>query len=145
MSTLTDEELREKLKKPPKGAYWMKRRDDRKALVKQENDAKAEVRRLDVRCRWPHCAYCRTYKPPLEVAHVVRAKGMGSDHGSVSTPAHLMLLDRLSHSDQEANKRDVRPLTEQGTRGPCEFWQWTPADGWFLVARESAPFRYERD
>lgn len=140
-----DAELARSLQKPEKGSAWVARRESRKEAIANEKSAKAEVMRLDGRCRWPDCANCRAYKPPLEVAHVVRAKGMGGDHGTVSTPAHLMVLDRLTHQQQETNKRDVRPLTAEGTRGPCEFWQWTHADGWFLVARERAPFIYDRD
>jgi hypothetical protein len=133
------------LAKQPKGSRWMELRDKRKGLVKAEDAAKAEVRKRDRICRWPHCQNCRRYKPAFEVAHVVRAKGMGGDHGTVSTPDKMMLLDRITHGEQERNTRDVRPLTDAGTDGPCEFWSWTAQDGWFLIARETAPFRYDRD
>lgn len=141
---LTDEQL-ERLQKPVKGSRWMELRDKRKAIVKAEDDAKAEVRKRDRICRWPHCENCRRYKPALEVAHVIRAKGMGGDHGTVSTSDKMMLLDRITHGEEEGNTREVRPLTDRGTWGACEFWRWTQADGWFLIARETAPFVLERD
>lgn len=141
---LTSEQV-ERLQKPAKGSRWMELRDKRKAVVKAEDAAKAEVKKRDRICRWPRCENCRVYKPPFECAHVVRAKGMGGDHGTVSTPDKMMLLDRITHGEQERNDRDVRPLTKAGTSGPCEFWRRTDADGWFLVAREVAPFILDRD
>lgn len=142
---LHGESLQPPLDKPAKGSRWMELRDKRKKIVTEENDEKKKVRARDGRCRWPRCENCRVYKPPFEVAHVVRAKGMGGDHGTVSTADKMMLLDRLTHGEQERNDRDVRPLSDRGTFGPCEFWMRTDADGWFLVARELAPFVYDRD
>lgn len=142
---LRGESVRPPIAKPAKGSRWMELRDKRKRIVSGETDAKKEVRQRDRICRWPKCENCRVYKPHFEVAHVVRAKGMGGDHGTVSTPDKLMLLDRITHGEQERNDRDVRPLTSRGTNGPCEFWRRTDAAGWFLVAREIAPFVYDRD
>jgi hypothetical protein len=131
--------------KPEKGSGFIARKQKRKDLVKAEDAAKAIVRADDKICRWPKCENCRAYKPPLEVAHVVRAKGMGGDHGTVSTPADMMLLDKLTHAQQETHRKDVVALTDRGTRGPCEFWATDENDRMYLVARESAPFIYERD
>lgn len=133
--------------KPPKGEYDRKRKDARKEIVAAEEKVKAQVKALDhYQCRWPRCEYCRRYKPRLEAAHVIRAKGMGGDHGTVTTIHHLMTLDFMTHGEQERGDRDVIPLdTEQGTRGPCEFWKKGEDGEMFLVARETAPFIYERD
>lgn len=128
----------------PKGEdHWLSGRKRRKAIADFEEREKAKVRKRDRICRWPRCANCSGWRPPLEVAHV-RAKGMGGDHSERSTADRMILLDKLTHREQETHKRDVRPLTNEGTWGPCEFWQ-QERDGWFLVARELAPFVYERD
>lgn len=134
------------IEKPTRGSGWAQHRENRKAINAAEEKVKDDVRRLDKNtCRWPKCENCRSYKPRLEAAHVIRAKGMGGDHGTVTTIHHLMLLDLLTHGEEEQHKREVRALTDEGTRGPCEFWRWTAKDGWFLVAREVEPFVYERD
>jgi len=130
--------------KPPKGSALIERKDKRKSVVSLEDAEKAKVRLRDKRCRWPHCANCRTYKPRLEVAHVIEAKKMGGDHGLRSAADQMMLLDCLTHYDQERHRRMIVPLTADGTHGPCEFWAEDRDAQLYLVARESAPFQYER-
>lgn len=134
--------------KPEKGSSLMERRERRRAIVASEEAEKATVRARDRRCRWPQCEQCRKWQPRLEVAHL-DAKGMGGDHGTVSTADAMILLDWLTHqsgpSSLEQHGRKIVPLTDQGTNGPCEFWMHDPKDGWYLVARERAPFVYERD
>ena len=141
-----DSETAERLAKPRKGAAALERKENRKAVEAAEESEKRKVRARDQRCRWPHCEHCRRFKGlRLDCAHVVRAKGMGGDHGTVSTAADMMLLDQFTHADQEQHRRDVRPLTVEGTAGPCEFWAEDDNGKLYLVARELAPFRYERD
>jgi len=133
--------------KPAKGSAWTERRDRRKAVEASEDAEKQTVRLRDRVCRWPQCGYCRSYKPRLEVAHI-KAKGQGGDHGVRSTADQMILLCFLSHQGSdglERHERDVRPLTSAGTNGPCEFWQRDALGTWYLVARERAPFVYERD
>ena len=112
-----------------------------------EDAYKAIARRRDGRCRWPHCELCRRYKKlPLDVAHVLQAKGMSGDRTLVrSHDQRLMLLDRITHGHQENHDKVVVALTDEGTAGPCEFWLRDGMGVLFLVARESAPFVYERD
>jgi hypothetical protein len=111
--------------KPEKGSHWKAGRDRRKDAVSAENDAKALVRKRDVKCRWPFCANCKTYKPRLEVAHL-KAKGHGGDHGTRSTPDQMILLDHLTHQggpdSLEQHGIEIEPLTSAGTDGPCAFW-----------------------
>ncbi len=134
------------LRKPAKGSALIARKTKRKAIEADEDRHKAIVRKRDRICRWPHCKNCRSFKPRLEVAHVVRAKGMGGDHGTVSEPKDMMLLDFITHGEQEQHRRDVIPIqAELGTDGPCEFWMEDEAGEMVLVARELSPFRYERD
>lgn len=134
--------------KPAKGTALIERRQRRKAVAAFEEAEKDKVRRRDRMCRWPHCANCKAFKPRLEVAHANGAKGMGGDHGARSTADQMMLLDYLTHqggtSSLEQGGRRIVALTDQGTNGPCEFWA-DSKDGWYLVARERAPFVYERD
>jgi hypothetical protein len=135
------------LRKPAKGSGFIARKTKRKAIEADEDRNKAIVRKRDQRCRWPHCEYCRTVKPRLEVCHVIRAKGMGGDQaGTASEPNALMLLDFITHGEQEQHRRDVIPIHDElGTDGPCEFWMEDERGEMVLVAREREPFTYERD
>lgn len=130
--------------KPEKGTALIQRRKRQKAARADEDAAKDIVRARDVRCRWPHCENCRIYKPRLEVAHI-QAKGAGGPN----VPENMMLLDYLTHqggtSSLEQHGKRIEPLTAAGTNGPCEFWATDENDQWYLVARERAPFLYERD
>jgi hypothetical protein len=136
------------LPKGHKGQSYMEARTRRKAVKAAEDAAKEEVRKRDKSCRWPHCANCKAYKPRLEVAHL-DAKGMGGDHGTVSGPDQMILLDFLTHQSGprslEQHGKRIDPITAQGTNGPCEFWAKDENEQWYLVAREVAPFLYERD
>ena len=134
------------LAKVPKGSALIERKERRREIEAHEAREKDAVRSDDKRCRWPHCENCRAYKPRLEVAHL-DAKGYGGDHGLRSDRTQMILLDYLTHQGRdglEQHGRRIVPLTERGTRGPCEFWR-KGKEGWYLVARESAPFVYERD
>src|SRR3990167_2424297 len=84
------------LQKPPKGSVWLEGRARRKAITQREEANKLKVRKRDRICRWPHCENCRVHKPRLEVAHLT-AKGMGGDHGIVSEPDQMILIDHLTH------------------------------------------------
>ncbi len=135
--------------RPAKGTALMdarQRRHDRTAAEAREKD---RVRVRDRICRWPHCENCRRFTPRLEVAHL-DAKGMGGDpRGAVTTADQMVLLDYLTHQSGiyslEQHGRRIEPLTDRGTDGPCEFWQSDGRGGWYLVARERAPFVYEKD
>lgn len=131
----------------PKGEnHWIRGRKRRAAVAATEERHKAQVRKRDRGCRWPKCENCRTFKPALHVAHVCGAKGMGGDHGTVSAPEQMMVLDAVTHQEQEQHRRDIRPINPtEGTSGPCEFWAKDAEKRWFLVAREVAPFVYARD
>lgn len=125
--------------------HYARGRRLRKEASDFEDAEKDKVRALDKRCRWPRCENCRKHQHvALHVAHVVQAKGIGGDHGTRSTADQMMLLDAITHSEQEKHRKDVRPLTSAGTRGACEFWVKRNGE-WHLVAKESAPFSYERD
>ena len=127
----------------PKGTdHWLAGRQKRKAIADHEERQKTIVRKRDgYRCRWPKCERCEQWHPPIEVAHVIAAKGMGSSTKAQSAADRLMCLCRLTHQLQEQHRLDVRPLTPEGTDGPCEFWAMDER-GWYCVATEVAPFIY---
>lgn len=131
--------------KGSKASHWLEGRKRRKAIVDAEEREKLKVRKRDKQCRWPYCENCRAWKPRLDVAHVCGAKGMGGDHGARSTADQMMFLDAVTHSEQEQHKREIVPLTDHGTDGPCEFWLLDDAGEWCLIARERALFYYEKD
>jgi len=146
--SLTQWERGKPVWRPEKGTSLKEARERRKSVKAAEDAAKDAVRKRDRVCRWPNCENCRSFKPRLEVAHL-DAKGMGGDHGTVSEPHQMILLDFLTHqggtSSLEQHGRRIEPLTAAGTNGPCEFWATDENGQWYLVAREQAPFLYERD
>lgn len=134
--------------KPERGSSLIASKERRKAIVAAEDAEKDKVRKRDRHCRWPHCANCKKFSPRLEVAHL-DAKGMGGDHGTVSTADRLILLDYLTHqggtSSLEQHGRKIESLTERGTNGPCAFWIADDKGGWILVAEEVSIGVYRRD
>lgn len=132
--------------KPAKGTALIERKQRRKAIEAHEDAEKAKVRKRDKVCRWPHCANCKAFSPRLEVAHLT-AKGMGGDHGTVTSADRMVLVDYLTHQGAdglERHERRIEPLTADGTNGPCSFW--LRVDGvWTLVAEEVAIGVYRRD
>ena len=132
------------------GMTWREAKHARRTSREgDERDAKAEAKRADGgRCRWPGCD-CRQRRLPLEMAHV-EAKGMGgTPDGRRNDPRNLITFDiethRTGRKSLHSGDRKVVPLTEDGTRGPCEFWMTDEVGQMYLVARERAPFIYERD
>lgn len=133
------------------GKTWRQERDERKAERKAvELKAKKQAKAMDQgRCRWPQCG-CKgsTTTRPLEGAHL-KAKGMGGNpDGSRNDPRNLLTLCFDRHQGPmslHSGDLKVIPLTEDGTRGPCEFWSTDEQGIQFLVAREREPFVYERD
>lgn len=135
--------------KEPRGTFLVERKEHRHERIAAEDDQKELCRRRDGRCRYPDCPFCRRYRDLIpQAAHVVQAKGMSGDRTlERSTVDKLMLLCPPTHGLQEQHLIDVRPLNdEDGTNGPCEFWKReTQEQPFYLVARETAPFIYERD
>jgi len=135
------------LKKPTRGSFLIERKGRSKDRVAAEDAQKALVRKRDGRCRYPHCPVCRAHKKlRLEVAHVLQAKGMSGDRTLERSAAdRMMLLDVFTHGRQEQHLIEIVPLTDRGTAGACEFWNTDEQGQKYLVARELAPFVYERD
>lgn len=125
------------LSKIPRGLTLPQERVVKRQLREaHELDHKARVRKRDKhRCRWPH--KCTSKK--LEVAHR-KSKGIGGDHGNRTTADQMLLVCWEIHQgpyparSMHTGDLTVYPLTEQGTDGPCAFY-----DGLTLVATETAP------
>jgi len=133
--------------KPSRGTALLER-EHRKAALKAEEDAViADAKRLDgFRCRWPEQHKCRG---GLEGAHVFLHRGMGGNPAGDRTTVEAILtvcawIHRRGPESIDGKQLKVEAETAQGTRGPCAYYRSTP-DGWHMVARERAPFIYERD
>lgn len=109
--------------KPAKGTHWIERKARRRAIDTSERNEKAKVRKRDGRkCRWPNCEY-KAERARLEVAHL-KNKGIGGDHGKFSTADQMIHLCYLCHQGAKSlhsGDRKIRPLTKEGTNGPCLF------------------------
>src|SRR4051812_21313587 len=122
--------------KPPRGTAKFERQQRRKDLVSDLDKLKAECKALDhYKCRLPHCPFCAQVKGMQpQSAHVTQAMGIGGDPTLIRSHLDmLMTLDPLAHGAQERGEVAIVPLTEKGTRGPCEFYLvhdvWDPETG----------------
>jgi hypothetical protein len=120
----------------------------------RERQQKDVVRDRDGYCRFPLCG-CRKLKLPLESAHL-KHKGMGGNpKEDLSEPEKLITLCRARHRtlpiSMHAGTLRIKPLTEAGTAGPCEFVVSLPLNtpvagitrGWFVVGRETGRHSFE--
>lgn len=136
-----------------KGAYLVKREQrklDAKALEKRE---KAKARKRDGRCRWPEAHKCLG---GLEAAHIVHAS-LGGAMAAENLITLCAWVHRRGPETQQYGDLKVEKETAAGANGPLSFWRklsfgerHSLARGgtvgeFYLVAREIAPFRYERD
>lgn len=143
-----DAEAVDRLRKPARGEFLIERKERTRTIADAEDAEKDKCRARDRRCRYPDCPFCRRHKNLIpQAAHVVQAKGMSGDRtGERSTVDKLMLLCPPIHGLQEQHRIEIVPIdSERGTNGPCEFWREDETRRMFLVAREIAPFEYERD
>lgn len=111
--------------KPSRTKRKLREKKTRKARVKHERDAKAEVRRRDKFCRFPLCG-CRraqlAVEARTEVSHA-RHKGMGGNPaGDRSTAGQMVLLCLHRHQygivSRHAGTLRARYLTRRGFDGP---------------------------
>jgi hypothetical protein len=131
-----------------KGVVAMAREVKRGRVSAAETVAKNLVRERDRVCRWPGCD-CREMQHggfwnALEVAHLEH-KGMGGDPQQLRTQVQKMiLLCRWAHQGPfglDAGRRDIRPLTDQGTDGECECFKREPGESgrWYSCGITSPP------
>ena len=130
--------------KPAKGTALLER-ETKKARRKALEQLVAKlVKRRDGRCRWPEKHICRG---GLEAAHL-DGKGMGGDHGLRTYAENEVTLCAWLHrrgpESLHGGQLRIDKDTAAGANGPLSFWRQTET-GWHLVAREVAPFSYEKD
>lgn len=124
--------------KPAKGDYLLERKAERRKVEAFEEAEKAKVRKRDQKCRWPGCD-CAKKELRLEVAHL-HDKAMGGDHGLRSTADQMILLCFVKHQGRpslHSGDLEIRPKTELGTNGPCDFYSRTEAGRMEIAFTES--------
>lgn len=128
--------------KPARGTRVLdKEAEDARYLI-HERLVKAEVRARDGRCRWPEKHKCRF---ALEAAHVVDAS-----LGGLMEPWNLILvcgwIHRRGPESIHGKQLRVERDTAQDVKHPLfSFWKQDAAGTYYEIAREVAPFQYEKD
>lgn len=128
--------------KPLRGTRVLEREAEQAAALIHERRVKAAVKARDGRCRWPEKHKCRG---GLECAHVVDA----SLGGSMSTENLVLLCSWTHRRGPESIHGKQLKITHESPDGIdppwFAFWKQDHYGEYYLVARETAPFQYERD
>lgn len=127
--------------KAPRGSYVLDREARKAEAVRIERREKAKARHRDGRCRWPERHECLC---GLESAHVVDAS-LGGPMRSDNLVTLCAWLHRRGPESIHGKQLRVDAETPRGADGPLSFWRRDIDGVFYLVRRESAPFRYERD
>lgn len=145
---ITDADIRERLKKPARGSAILAREEADAAAAKLEREQKGLAKKRDGRCRWPEKHVCRGGE--LEAAHIVDASRLGPmDAANLVTVCPW--IHRRGPESIHGKQLKVEAETERGAWAGLSFWRQTGTfddlgqPTYYLVAREIAPFRYERD
>lgn len=128
--------------KPARGTRVLDKEDDDARQLKHAGQVKAFVRHRDGRCRWPEPHRCRFN---LECVHVKDASLMGS-----MEPWNLILLCGWVHrrgpeSIHGKQLRVERETAQDVKHTLFSFWKQDASGEYYLIAREVAPFQYEKD
>lgn len=122
-----------------------------RVLEKERTDAERQARELEIRkavrardgkCRWPEKHKCRC---ELECAHVTDAS-----LGGAYEPENLVLLCGWIHrrGPESIHGKELR-MEHEGLdplgRPIFSFWKQDGGGAYYLLAREVAPFVFERD
>jgi hypothetical protein len=128
--------------KGSRGALVLAREKAQAEFEALERREKAKAKKRDGgRCRWPEAHKCRF---GLESAHVVDAS-LGGRMASSNLVTVCAWVHRRGPESIHGKQIKVEPLTAAGADGPLSFWRKDAAGAWFMVAREVAPGRIERD
>jgi hypothetical protein len=126
------------LPKPKRGTALLERRQRRAELVKHEQtEMQAALKDDNRECRRPTCQYrSKSLKMPVDACHV-KHRGMGGNpSGSRTDRATVISLCRMCHGEYDAGLFDFEPLTGDGTRGPCAFYDISESGERLHVATE---------
>lgn len=109
--------------KPLRGDGLLASRQRTKDRKAHEERVMGEAKRRDGSvCRWPDCEY-KTDRLPIDPCHLVH-RGMGGDpKGTRTTKDSIIALCRKHHGLMDAALIEIEPQTEQGTDGPCAFYE----------------------
>jgi hypothetical protein len=137
------------LQKPARGSLILAREKAEAEAARIEREAKGAVKKRDGRCRWPEKHVCRGGE--LEAAHIVDAS-LGGLMASENLVTVCPWIHRRGPESIHGKQLKVETeTTERGAWGALSFWRQTgefDALGqptYYLVARETRPFQYERD
>jgi hypothetical protein len=117
--------IRNAAPKPLRGAYKLERAAKRSARVAAEQKVMQAAKRRDGgKCRWPRCEFKALAVEPAHMDH----RGMGGNPSGDKTQRHKIIALCVRHHDQFDGRAvpdiDIVPVyAEQGTDGPCAFYQ----------------------
>lgn len=127
--------------KPQRGTRVLDREEAQAAALKLERQEKGKAKKRDGRCRWPEAHKCRF---DLEAAHIVDAS-LGGPMDAENLVTLCGWIHRRGPESIHGKQLRIEKETARGAWGPLSFWKQDAAGVWFMVRRETAPFRYERD
>jgi hypothetical protein len=143
-----DADTLKRLAKPSRGQRILDKEDADARALKREREQKGLAKKRDGRCRWPEAHKCRGGE--LEAAHILDAS-LGGPMAAENLVTVCPWIHRRGPESIHKKQLKVDKETERGADGPLSFWKQTGEfdelgqPTYFLVAREIAPFRYERD
>lgn len=147
-SEITAADVADRLKKPARGSAILAREEVAAAMEAIERREKAIAKKRDGHCRWPEKHTCRGGE--LEAAHIVDAS-LGGAMDAANLVTFCPWIHRRGPESIHGKQLKVETETERGAFGALSFWRQTGEfddlgqPTYFLVAREIAPFIYERD
>lgn len=136
------------LQKPSRGSLMLEREQAAADADRLEREEKGKAKKRDGRCRWPEKHVCRG--GALEAAHIEDAS-LGGPMDAKNLITVCQWIHRRGPESIHGKQLKVEAETERGAWAALSFWRQTgefDALGqptYYLVARETRPFQYERD
>jgi hypothetical protein len=130
-----------KFPKPQRGSRVLAKEQADAEAATIEKREKGAAKKRDGRCRWPEAHKCRL---GLEAAHIQDAS-LGGPMDRRNLVTVCAWLHRRGPESIHGKQLQVRCETADGAQGPLSFWRQQLDGSYYLVAREIALFRYERD
>lgn len=128
--------------KPPRGQRVLDKEDSDAKAKSRELEVKKVVRLRDARCRWPEKHKCRL---GYECAHVKDAS-LGGEMVAENLILVCAWIHRRGPESIHGKQLRVEVDAIDPLRGPLfTFWKQDGAGAYYLIARETAPFEFERD
>lgn len=145
---ITEADIAERLKRPLRGQRILDKEEAEAEALELERIQKGLTKRRDGRCRWPEKHTCRGGE--LEAAHIQDAS-TGGEMDAANLVTVCPWIHRRGPESIHGKQLKVEKETARGAWGPLSFWRQTGdfdelgQPTYYLVARETAPFRLERD